>query len=30
MAVLNGKEVDIMAIVITNGEYYIQNTRMEK
>lgn len=23
MAVLNGKEVDIMAIVITNGEYYI-------
>lgn len=23
MAVLNGKEVDIMAIVITNGNYYI-------
>lgn len=23
MAVLNGKEADIMAIVITNGNYYI-------
>jgi CRISPR/Cas system Type II protein with McrA/HNH and RuvC-like nuclease domain len=30
MAVLNGKEVDIMAIVITNGEYYIQNTKNGK
>lgn len=30
MAVLNRKEVDIMAIVITNGEYYIQNTKTGK
>lgn len=30
MAILNGKEVDIMAIVITNGEYYIQNTKNGK
>ena len=30
MAVLNGKEVDSMAIVITNGEYYIQNTKNGK
>lgn len=33
MAVLNGKEVDIMAIVITNGNYYIylnQNGKHKK
>lgn len=26
MAVLNGKEVDIMAYVLTNGSYYVRMT----
>ena len=28
MAVLNGREVDIMAYVLTNGNYYIRITEM--
>ena len=28
MAVLNGREVDIMAYVLTNGNYYIRSTNI--